>query len=105
MKWILNKLGYIHESQMTYVYHMGEVAKYLGDPTEYGYTKKQEQQFMKDLAAIDGVNAFLDATLAADMQREFSSQEDSFRQLVKGSFGRTIYFKKGVKEALDLIKV
>lgn len=101
----MEKLGYIHKDEMTYEFHLGEVAKQLGDPTDYGLTKKIKEQFFQDLSQLPDANKFLDATLAADMQREFSSADDIQRSLVKGAFGRTLYFKQGIKQANDLRKL
>jgi hypothetical protein len=91
--------GFVKLSDLTYDYHISEASKLLGDPTEYEITPQFESRFFKDLSSVDGINLFLDATLAADMQREFSCTDDNQRHLVKGAFGRTLYFKKGVKKA------
>lgn len=95
---LLNKFGYVKGVKATYEYHITEAAKYLGDPTDFSLTKEVEEDFFKDLSQIPNVGNFLDATLAADMQREFSCTEENQRHLVKGAFGRTLYFKKGIKK-------
>lgn len=99
---LLNRLGYTHKSQMDLNFYLNGVSTVIGDPTDYTLTKEIEEQFFKDLSAVDNINSFLDATLAADMQREFSAQEDMQRHLIKGAFGRTSYFKMGVKKANNL---
>lgn len=99
LKKIMRLFGFVKLSDLTYDFHISEAGKLLGDPTDYGITTEVESKFFKDLSTVEDINLFLDATLAADMQREFSCTDDNQRHLVKGAFGRTLYFKKGVKKA------
>lgn len=94
---ILRKFGYIHKSEIQPDYLM-----LLGVPSDYPKIADIEEQFFKDLSRVDGIDKFLDATMAFDMKREFNSQTDQERNLVKGGYGRTLYFKKGVMEARGL---
>lgn len=98
---LMNKLGYTKTNKLTYDYHLYEVAKMVGDPTEYVLSKELEEQFFRDLSSVDNINNFLDATMAKDMQREFSG-DVSQRDLVHGAFARTTYLKMGIRKALDL---
>ena len=94
---ILNKLGYVHISEVE-----PEYLSTLGEPSDYPLIKDMEDQFFKDLAGIDRVDDFLDATMLLDMQREFNTQTDQERHLVKGGYGRTLYFKRGITKARGL---
>lgn len=97
---LLKKLGYVKIDEMTYEFHLSQVAKLLGDPTDYKITPEIESKFFNEMSRVENVNGFLDATLAADMQREFSCTDDTQRHLVKGAFGRTLYFKRGIKKEM-----
>lgn len=96
IKKILRKFGFIHESELTQEFLLLEIGKIIGDPMEYSIPKKFEEQFFKDLAAIDRIHEYLDATLAADMRREFSSPIEQ-RDLIHGAFSRTAYIKGKIK--------
>lgn len=98
---LLNKLGYSKTVELTPEDHMYQVARMIGDPTDYVLTKEIEEQFFRDLAQVDRINDFLDATMAKDMQRGFAG-DVSQRDLVHGAFARTTYLKLGVRKALGL---
>lgn len=92
MKWLAEKLGYIHKSELTEEFLSWELAKMIGNPNDYSIEKKQEEQFFQDLAKIDGVMEYLSATAAKDMQRYFAAPQGQ-QDVVKGAFARTVYLK------------
>lgn len=96
---LFRKLGYVRIEDITYEVHLNEVCKGIGDPTEYTITEELQNDFMQSMSQIPDIDRFLDATLAADMQREFSCENDDQRHITKGAFRRTLYFKKGIINA------
>ena len=93
---ILNKWGYIHESEITDDFCALRLAEAVGDPMEYSIEPKEEEAMFKDLSNIEHLPAYLTATLARDMQRSFASPEDQ-RQLVRGAFARTADFRTKIR--------
>lgn len=95
---LLNKLGYIRKDRINEDYLCQELSKYIGDPTEFSIEPEQEKKLFQELSRIYGINEYLKATMAKDMQRDFGSPQDQ-RQLIRGAFARTAYIKSKVLEA------
>lgn len=93
---ILSRYGYIHRDKLTEDFLCFELAKTIGDPTEYSIEPKQEEYFFRDFARIDGARDYLRATMAKDMQRDFGATPDQ-RQLIRGAFARTSYFLSKIR--------
>lgn len=93
---ILNRFGFYHSSQVDLNFVLNKIVEHVGDPRDYGLNKKVEEQVFRDMSRVENINKFLNATLAADIQREFTCQDDTQRGLIKGAFGRTAYFKSGI---------
>lgn len=89
---LLNKLGYIKEETIDDNYCLFRVASMVGDPTEYEISEELETEFFRDLSKIEVAHKYFDATLAKDMQREFSAPLEQ-RDLIHGAFARIAYLK------------
>ena len=89
---ILNYFGFIHKSELTEAFLCLEIGKIIGNPSEYSIEPKQDEFLFRDLARIDGINEWLTATMARDMQRDFAGQKEQ-SALVHGAFARTAYIK------------
>jgi hypothetical protein len=98
MRKILKYFGYIHKSEVEPDY-----METLPDPKDIPELKDLEEQFFKDLANVDRIDMFLDATMFADMKREFNSSTDQERNLVKGHYALAGYLKKGIMKARGLL--
>lgn len=98
IKKILRRLGYIHESELTEDFLCGEIARMVGDPTEYTLEKKQEDLFFKDLSRVEGVQEYLRATMARDMQRDFAATNEQ-RPIIRGAFARTAYLRSRLSKS------
>lgn len=95
IKSILRKLGYIHESELTNEYILYAAANIIGDPVEYEFTAKQEEELFGDLSKVNGFSEYLNATMAKDMQRYFSSPREQL-DIIQGAFARTAYIKSRI---------
>lgn len=92
IKNILGRFGFIHSEDITEQFLYYEVAKLIGDPTDYTIEPEQEETLFRDLSRVDGFSEYLRATMAKDMLRDFSSGEGQ-HQLIHGAFARTAYLR------------
>lgn len=97
MKKILEYFGYIHKSDL-----QPDIIESIPNPRDIPEVKDMEEQFFRDLAAVDKIDLFLDATLFANLKREFNSQTDQERNLIKGHYAMTAYLKKGISQVRGL---
>ncbi len=91
IKKLLRYFGFIHTSELTENFLCHEIAKIVGDPTEYSIDKGQEDKLFTSLSGVDGLAEYLKATMAKDIQRDFGSTQEQ-RALIHGAFARTSYF-------------
>ena len=103
IKKLLGKFGFIHESELTEEYLCLKLGKFVGDPTQESIDDIQEKNFFRDLARLDGTMQYLRSTMARDMQRDFGSTNEQ-RQLIRGAFARTAYWKGKIIESNKNLK-
>jgi len=65
--------------------------------------KKLEDKIVQDLKNIDGLSKYLQDLMNKDIVRYFSAQDETQRNLIKGSLTRTLYIKNKMtrKKKLD----
>lgn len=72
----------------------------LGDLFENDLTTEQEWAIFKDLAKIDGIERFLRDIMVKDMRRHFASTTEKDRDMIRGAFYRTQYFRNNIMKVL-----
>ena len=101
IKSILNKLGYIHESEVTEEFLGLKYGEIIGDTSDYGIETKEEKDFFIDFSRIESASEFLKATAAKDMQRYFAATDEKQRDMARGAFARTVYFRAQLSKSRD----
>lgn len=102
---ILNKFGYYkHRQTFTDSEICLMFAEMIGDPSEYTITEKQQREIFDKLSVVEGLNDWLRATIARDLQRYFAAEDDFVRATVKGAIGRTAYLKSLLTKTREVPK-
>jgi len=81
-----------------------ELLSRYGNLLETVIDKELEDKIFKELKGIDGLPAYLQATMNKDIVRYFTTQEDNSRDMVRGAFSRTLYLKNKIKSKSSLTK-
>lgn len=67
-----------------------ELIALMDNPITAFVDKAQEVEIAKGLSEVEGLPAFLKATMGADMRRYFAASPTE-QQQIKGAFARTVY--------------
>lgn len=106
MEKILNKFGYYkHIQKFTEEEICSMFAETIGDVSEYVIKAKDEIVLFNKLSEIEGLNDWLRATAAKDIQRYFAAEDEMVRRVVKGAVARIAYIRSKLSRLRDKTEV
>lgn len=70
-----------------------ELCRRLGDLDSTTITQKEGEKIYKELGGIDGFVELLRDTMVNDIRRYFAAQTEKERDIIRGGFARTAYWK------------
>ncbi len=77
-----------------------EMLQDLGNIEDNALSQEQEILVFKGLSQVEGLQEFLRDTMVKDLRRYFIAQNDKEREMIRGAFLRTEYFRNGIKKSL-----
>jgi hypothetical protein len=72
------------------------LAAELGDTDSLTLTTGETEKIYAELANIDGLSELLRDTMIQDVRRYFGASDDNERNLIRGSFARTSYWRSKI---------